>query len=177
MTPVDQVAPGQAGGAAAASDRTARPRLAIIASKGTLDWAYPPLMLATQAAKKDWEVAIFFTFYGLNIIHRRRGRRLRVSPVGNPAMPMPVPTLLGAMPGMTAMATAMMKRKFRGRRVPTIEELLGKAVESGVALIPCGMTIDIFGYALDDFIPGVQPRLGSSDFLEFAKDANVTLFV
>jgi len=152
-------------------------RLAIIASKGTLDWAYPPLMLATQAAKKGWEVGGFFTFYGLNIIHRRRGRRLRVTPLANPALPMPVPSLLAALPGMTAMATSMLKRKFRGRRVPTIDELLEQAIASGVKLYPCGMTIDVFGYGTEDFIPGVQPRHGSSDFLDFAKDAEVTLFV
>jgi peroxiredoxin family protein len=147
------------------------------ASKGTLDWAYPPLMLATQAAKKGWEVGIFFTFYGLQIIHRRRGRRLRVSPVGNPGMPVAMPGLLAAMPGMTTMTTAMMNRRFRGRRVPTIEQLIEKAVEAGVKLYPCGMTIDVFGYGSKDFVPGVQDRLGSSDFLDFAKDANVTLFV
>jgi peroxiredoxin family protein len=160
-----------------ATHPTRPPRLAIIASKGTLDWAYPPLMLATQAARKGWEVAIFFTFYGLEIIHRHGDKRLRVTPLGNPAMPMPAPVLMGAMPGMTAMATAMMKRKFRGKRVPSIDELIAKAVESGVQLIPCGMTIDVFGYSMDDFVPGVKPRLGSADFLEFAKDANVSLFV
>src|SRR5688500_9216012 len=70
---------------------TKQTRLAIIATKGTLDWAYPPLMLAHQAAKKGWDVGIFFTFYGLNIIHRKKGKRLRVSPIGNPAMPVPMP--------------------------------------------------------------------------------------
>src|SRR5438477_7161361 len=84
---------------------TKRARLAIIASKGTLDWAYPPLMLALQAARKGWEVAIFFTFYGLNIIHRRKGQRLQIAPLGNPAMPLP--NILGAIPGMTALMTRL----------------------------------------------------------------------
>jgi peroxiredoxin family protein len=156
---------------------TKQTRLAIIATKGTLDWAYPPLMLAHQAAKKGWDVGIFFTFYGLNIIHRKKGKRLRVSPIGNPAMPVPVPNLVGAIPGMTALATTMMRRRFRSRKVPPIESLLQQVIDAGVKLYPCGFSIDVFGYNADDFVPGCQPRLGSPDFLEFAKDAEVTLFV
>jgi peroxiredoxin family protein len=152
-------------------------KLALVASKGSLDWAYPPLMMANNAAKKGWEVGIFFTFYGLNIIHRSKGKRLQISPVGNPAMPMPTPTALGVIPGMTSMATRMMNRQFRARGVPTIEELLDTAIENGVKLFPCGFTIDVFGYQTDDFIDGVQPRLGSADFLEYASDADVSLFV
>jgi peroxiredoxin family protein len=156
---------------------TKRTRLAIIASKGTLDWAYPPLMLALQAARKGWEVAIFFTFYGLNIIHRRKGKRLQVAPLGNPAMPMPVPNLLGAIPGMTAVATRLMRRQLRDRKVPRVDELLQKAIDAGVKLYPCGFSIDVYGYKPEDFVPGCQARLGSPEFLEFAKDAEVTLFV
>jgi peroxiredoxin family protein len=152
-------------------------RLAIIATKGSLDWAYPPLMMAVQAANKGWEVGVFFTFYGLNVIHKDRHRRLKVSPVGNPAMPMAVPTVVAAMPGMTAMATWMMRRRLRRQNVPTIDELLRLAVERGVKLYPCGFTIDTFGYAEGDFIDGVQPRTGSPDFLEFARDADSTIFV
>src|SRR3990172_34649 len=100
-------------------------RLAMVASKGTLDQAYPPLILATTAAAMGWEVGIFFTFYGLDILHKKRLERLQVSPVGNPAMPPPipaipmlkVPTLMGALPGMAAVATAMMEGGMgRGRR-------------------------------------------------------------
>ena len=156
---------------------TAPRRLAIVASKGTLDWAYPPLMMANNAAAKGWEVGIFFTFYGLDIIHRRKGRRLKVSPVGNPAMPMPAPTLLGVIPGMTPLATAMMRRMFRRRGVPAIDDLLRSAAERGVKLFPCGFTIDVFGYGPDDFVEGVQPRLGSAEFLEYAAGADVTVFV
>jgi peroxiredoxin family protein len=150
-------------------------KLVLVSSKGSLDWAYPPLMMATNAAKKGWEVGIFFTFYGLNVIHKNR--RLQISPVGNPAMPMPTPTLLGVIPGMTPLATWMMRRQFRKRGVPTIDKLLQEAITNGVKLFPCGFTIDVFGYGTDDFIEGVQPRLGSADFLEYAADADVTLFV
>jgi peroxiredoxin family protein len=156
---------------------TKRARLAIIASKGTLDWAYPPLMLALQAARKGWEVAIFFTFYGLNIIHRRKGKHLQVAPLGNPAMPMPVPNLLGAIPGMTALATLLMRWQFRHRKVPSVDELLQRVIDAGVKLYPCGFSIDVYGYKPEDFVPGCEKRLGSPEFLEFAKDAQVTLFV
>ena len=156
---------------------TKRRKLALVASKGSLDWAYPPLMMANNAARKGWEVGIFFTFYGLNVIHKGKHHRLQFSPVGNPAMPMPAPTLLGVLPGMTPLASWMMRRRFRRRGVPTIEELLRQAVDNGVKLFPCGFTIDVFGYGISDFIEGVQPRLGSAEFLEFAADADVTLFI
>lgn len=156
---------------------TATTRLAIIATKGSLDWAYPPLMMAVQAANKGWDVGVFFTFYGLNIIHKEKLHRLKVSPVGNPAMPMEVPIVIAALPGMTAMATMMMRRRLRRQNVPTIEDLLRTAVDREVKLFPCGFTIDTFGYGEGDFIAGVQPRTGSPDFLEFAKDADTTIFV
>jgi peroxiredoxin family protein len=152
-----------------------RARLAIIATKGSLDWAYPPLMLSLQAAKKGWEVAIFFTFYGLDIIHKKKNRRLQIATLGNPAMPMP--NFVGAIPGMTALATHMTRRRFRQRNVPTVDELLRKAIDAGVKVYPCGFSIDVFGYKPEDFVPGCQPRHGSADFLDFAKDAAVTLFV
>ena len=90
--------------------------------------------------------------------------------------PLPMPTLLAALPGMTELATRMMRRRLRKQNVPSIEALLQQAVESGVKLYPCGFTIDVFGYADEDFIAGAQPRMGSPDFLEFAKDVNTTLF-
>ena len=152
-----------------------RARLAIIATKGSLDWAYPPLMLSLQAAKKGWEVAIFFTFYGLDIIHKKKNRRLQIATLGNPAMPMP--NFVGAIPGMTALATQMTRWRFRQRNVPPVDELLRKAIDAGVKVYPCGFSIDVFGYKPEDFVPGCQPRHGSADFLDFAKDAAVTLFV
>src|SRR5262245_8605709 len=101
-------------------------RACIIASKGSLDWAYPPLILASAAAAAGMDAAVFFTFYGLNIIHKDFSRRVKVSPVGNPAMPMPVPMAdtFTSLPGMKDMATAMMKTKFRKKGVAALEELL-----------------------------------------------------
>ena len=153
-------------------------KAAIIASKGTLDWAYPPLILATTAAAAGMEASIFFTFYGLNIIHKDFESRLRVSPVANPGMPMPVPLpdLVNALPGMEGMATMMMKSMFKKKNVATIRELLDAARESGVKLIACRMTMDVFGFDDDAFIPGVE-FAGAASFLSEARRAHLTLFI
>lgn len=153
------------------------PKLAIIATKGTLDWAYPPLILATTAAALGWDVGIFFTFYGLNIIHKEKSKHLSVAPLGNPAMPMPVPNIIGAIPGMTAMGTQVMKRMFKSHNVSSIDELLEMAIDSGVKLWPCGMTMDVFGYKANDFIEGIQEICGATHFIGYAKDADVSLFI
>lgn len=151
---------------------------AIIASKGTLDWAYPPLILATTAAASGMDTSIFFTFYGLDIVHRDFEKLLKVSPLGNPAMPMPVtmPNLVLGLPGMGPTATAMMRSKFREKHVATIRELLESAQELGVRLVACQMTMDVFGYAQEDFLDGVEFG-GAAAFLADARRANVTLFV
>jgi peroxiredoxin family protein len=164
---------------ARAAERDAAARhTAIIASKGTLDWAYPPLILATTAAASGMDASIFFTFYGLNIIHKDFERKLKVSPVGNPAMPMPVPmpNLVTGLPGMGPLATQMMKSMFRNKHVATIAELIESAQDLGVKLVACQMTMDVFGYTQDDFIDGVEFG-GAAAFLADARKAHVTLFV
>jgi peroxiredoxin family protein len=160
-----------------ARDPAAR-RAAIIASKGTLDWAYPPLILATAAAAAGMRTAVFFTFYGLNIIHRDFEKKLKVDPVGNPAMPMPVPMpdLITGMPGMRSLATSMMRSRFAEHNVATIGTLLDSAVELGVRLIGCQMTIDVFGYHHADFRDGVE-FAGAAAFMSEARRGHVTLFI
>jgi len=156
-----------------------RPRkMAIIATRGTLDWAYPPLILATAAAALGWEVGIFFTFYGLTILNKPEHRKLEVGVLGNPAMPMPLPMpqLVGAIPGMTPMATSMMKKKFKAHGVATIDELLEMAVDAGVRLMPCGMTAEVFGFKSEDFIEAAEPMCGATAFIDFAQDADISLF-
>lgn len=150
----------------------------LIASKGTLDWAYPPLILASAAAASGMKTAVFFTFYGLNIIHRDFDKRLKVDPVGNPAMPMPVPMpdLLTAMPGMVPMATMMMKARFKKRGVASIGQLLDACRESGVRLIACQMTMEVFGFKEADFLEGVE-FAGAGTFLSEARKSHVTLFI
>ena len=120
---------------------------------------------------------MFFTFYGLNIIHRHRGKKLKVAPLGNPAMPMPVPNVVGAIPGMTHLGTRVMKRMFKAKGVAGIDELLEMALETGVKMWPCGMTLEVFGYKQEDFIDGVQQVCGAAHFIGYAQDADVSLFI
>ena len=152
-------------------------KLALIASKGTLDWAYPPLILASTAAALDYEVCIFFTFYGLTLLNKDISD-LKVSPLGNPAMPMPVPlpNLVQALPGMELMATYMMKQKIAAKGVASIGELRDLCLEAGVKLIACQMTVDLFDFKQADFIDGIEFG-GAATFFEFAGEADVSLFI
>jgi len=156
----------------------AQQKMTIISSKGSLDMAYPPLILATTAASMDFDVTIFFTFYGLDIIKKGMADKLKVSPLGNPAMPMPVPipTLVSTLPGMEAMATAMMKSMFNKHGVASIGTLLDLAKESGVKLIACQMTMDVMGVKQSDIIDGVKFG-GAAMWLDAAADAQVNLFI
>ena len=152
-------------------------KLALIASKGTLDWAYPPFILASTAAALDYEVSIFFTFYGLTLL-KKDISDLKVTPLGNPAMPMPVPmpNLVQALPGMESMATTLMKQKIANKGVASIEELREICLESGVKLIACQMTMDLFDFKREDFIDGIEIG-GAATFFEFAGEADVSLFI
>ena len=158
------------------SGESGRRRLALVASKGSLDAAYSPLILATTAASLGWEVGIFFTFYGLDILHRKKHRKLKVPSVGNPAMPVSIPNVVGALPGMTAAATAMMKRWMRRSKLPDVPTFLDMARESGVHLYACSTTMGVMGVRPEDLVPGVEIA-GATAFLDFAADADVSLFV
>jgi len=153
-------------------------KMTIIASKGTMDMAYPPLILATTAAAMGLDVTIFFTFYGLEIIKKDNAERLRVSPLGNPAMPMPVPipTLVSSLPGMEAIATAMMRSMCKKQGVATIGQLLDMSRESGVRLIGCQMTMSLFGYKKEDLVSGVEIG-GAATWVDAASDAQINLFI
>ncbi|MBX3715222.1 MAG: DsrE/DsrF/DrsH-like family protein [Burkholderiales bacterium] len=154
-----------------------RKKLAIIATKGTLDMAYPPFILASTAAALDYEVQIFFTFYGLTLL-RKDLSGVKISPLANPAMPMPVPmpVLVSALPGMESMATMMMKQKIKSKGVASIEDLRTACQESGVKFIGCEMTVDLFDFKREDFIDGVEYG-GASTFFEFAGSTDICLFV
>jgi peroxiredoxin family protein len=171
------------------SDPIAPKRLALISSKGTLDWAYPPFILASAAGAMGWEVGIFFTFYGLTLL--KPELTAAVSPLGNPAMPMkmpfgpeafqniawPMPNLLMAnVPGFESLATSLMKQTFHNKGVATIEELRQMCVELDVRLIGCQMTMDVFGFKREDFIKEAEIG-GAATFLEYAADADVQLFI
>lgn len=154
----------------------AQKKMAIIASKGSLDMAYPPLILATTAAAMDIDTTIFFTFYGLEIVRKGNADKLKVSPLGNPAMRMPIPTIAAALPGMEAIATEMMKNMFKKHGVATIGQLLELAKESGVKLIACQMTMDVLGIKQEDIIEGVEFG-GAATFMDIAAEAQISLFV
>ncbi len=166
------------------------PSMTIIATKGTLDWAYPPFILASTAAALGWNVSVFFTFYGLNLL--KKNIDAQVSPLGNPAMPMKmpfgpqwfraikwnIPNLVQAgIPGFEAIATGLMKQTIKNAGVAEIGELRGLALEAGVNMIACQMTVDLFGYDKQDFIPEVTEYVGAASFLPMAKDADVSLFI
>ena len=155
-------------------------KLAIIATKGTLDWGYPPFILASTAAALGYEVEIFFTFYGLQLLKKKMN--VKVSPLGNPGMPMPMgmdkwfPVLGTAIPGMESMMTMMMKNKMKSKGVASLEDLRELCVEAEVKIIACQMTVDLFDMSPADFIDGIEYG-GAATFFEFAGESDITLFV
>jgi peroxiredoxin family protein len=155
-------------------------KLAIIATKGTLDWGYPPFILASTAAALGYEVQIFFTFYGLQLLKKKLN--VKVSPLGNPGMPMPMgmdkwfPVLGTAIPGMESMMTMMMKNKMKSKGVASLEDLRELCVEAEVKIIACQMTVDLFDMSPADFIDGIEYG-GAATFFEFAGESDITLFV
>jgi len=154
-----------------------RRRIALIASKGTLDGAYPPLILATTAASLGWEAGIFFTFFGLDIIKEDRFEKLKVASLGNPAGPVHfMPNLLGALPGATAGATAIMKKWMSDANIPTVPEFIDIAQELGVRFFACSTTMGVMGVEEKDLIKGADIA-GAAAFLDFAGDADVQLFI
>ena len=154
----------------------AEKRLAIIATKGTLDWGYPPFILASTAAALGYDTEVFFTFYGLNLL--RKNLDLKVTSVGNPGMPMPMPmpVLLQALPGMQSMMTMMMKQKMKKKGVASLEELRSLCIEADVKMVACQMTVDLFDMSPSEFIDGIEYG-GAATFFEFAGESDICLFI
>ena len=156
-------------------------RMSMIVTKGSLDWAYPPFILATTAAAMGVDVTMFFTFYGLTLLKKKLD--LSVTTLGNPAMAMPMfnmhvamPNIASVVPGVDAVATAMMKNLIKKKGIASIEELRGTALESDVKMIACQMTMDLFEYRLDDLIEG--PVLGgAATYIENATKCDINLFI
>ena len=184
---LDALLPGKL----AALQAAKTPSMTIIATKGTLDWAYPPFILASTAAALGWEVSMFFTFYGLGLL-RKDISDLKVSPLGNPGMPMKMPfgpewfksinwnipnAVQAVVPGFETMATSLMKQTIHNKGVAGVEELRSACVEGGVNLLGCQMTVDLFGFGRDDFIPEVKEYCGAASFLARAQKADVNLFI
>ncbi len=167
------------------------PSMTIIATKGTLDWAYPPFILSSTAAALGWNVSIFFTFYGLQLLRKDLGN-LKVSPLGNPAMPMKMPfgpqwfkainwnipnIVQASVPGFESLATTLMKQTISNNGVAEIGELRGLCLEAGANMIGCQMTVDLFGFTHEDFIPEVKEYCGAATFLPMAQEADVSLYM
>ena len=165
-------------------------KLAIIATKGTLDWAYPPYILASTSAALDYQVEVFFTFYGLQLL-RTDLSVLKVSPLGNPGMPMKMPfgpkwfrginwnvpnAIQALVPGYESFATAMMKQTIANNGVATIPDLRSLCQEAEVKFIACQMTVELFGFNHSDFIDGVE-YAGAAAFFEFAGESDICLYL
>jgi len=164
--------------------------MTIIATKGTLDMAYPPFILASTAAALGWEVSIFFTFYGLNLLKKELD--LHITPLGNPAMPMKLPMgpewlrktninipniAVSNIPGFESIATSLMKKTMKDKGVAPIEELRGMCIEAGVNMVACQMTVDLFEYSQSEFIDDIHDWVGAASFLPKAAKADVSLFI
>jgi peroxiredoxin family protein len=151
-------------------------KLAIIATKGSLDWAYPPFILASTAAALGYDTQIFFTFYGLVLLKKKLN--LQLTSLGNPAMPMPmpVPVIMQTMPGMQAMMSSMMKKKMKKKGVASIDELRALCLEAEVKMVACQMTVDLFDFDTNDFIDGIEYG-GAATFFEFAGQSDVCLYI
>lgn len=166
------------------------PQLSLIATKGTMDMAYPPFILASTAAALGWEVSCFFTFYGLNLL--KKDLSLEISPLGNPAMPMKMPfgpewfqsvewnipnALSSNIPGFEKFATTMMSQTLKNKGVASVAELRELAIEADVKMVACQMTVDLFGYDKDEFIEDVSDWVGAASFLPAAQKSDICLFI
>jgi peroxiredoxin family protein len=150
-------------------------KMVIIATKGTLDMAYPPLILASTAAAFGYDVTVFHTFWGLEILHEENASNLKLSSVGNPNMPMP--NAIAALPGMDEMTSRMMRRRIEDNDVATIEELIQTSLDAGVDLQACQMTIDLMDYDEDDFFDGVTTGVGAATAFQEMVEADIQLLV
>ena len=160
-----------------ASEAAAKPkRLALVASKGTLDQAYPPMILATTAASLGWEVGIYFTFYGLDILHKDRFKKLKVASLANPAGPIQLPNVLGALPGATKAATKMMQKWMDDAQMPSVPEFIDMSQGLGVTFFACATTMGVMGVEEKDLIEGCDVA-GAAAFLDFAAGADVQMFI
>ena len=146
-------------------------KLLVILSKGTLDMVYPAMMIATTGATMGKEVHMFFTFWGMSAVSKKTVGSLKVAPVGNPGMPMP--NILGMIPGMTAMATGMMKGRIQKAKIPSIPEMLKTAKELGVKLHACSTTLDVMGIKKEMLVPEVDDIVGAATMLELGEGGQI----
>jgi peroxiredoxin family protein len=187
---LDEILPGKIEEKLQEIEDNKTPSMAIIATKGTLDWAYPPFILASTAAALGWDVTVFFTFYGLNLV-KKDVSDLKVSPLGNPGMPMKMPfgpdwfkginwnipnIIQAGIPGFESVATSLMQQTIKNNGVASIGELRELSQEAGVKFVVCQMTVELFGFSHDDFVDGMD-YVGAASFLPVAQKSDVCLFI
>jgi peroxiredoxin family protein len=187
---LDEILPGKIEEKLQEIEENKTPSMAIIATKGTLDWAYPPFILASTAAALGWDVTVFFTFYGLNLV-KKDVSDLKVSPLGNPGMPMKMPfgpdwfkginwnipnIVQAGIPGFESVATSLMQQTIKNNGVASIGELRELSQEAGVKFVVCQMTVELFGFSHDDFVDGMD-YVGAASFLPVAQKSDVCLFI
>jgi peroxiredoxin family protein len=146
-------------------------KVSIVVSKGSLEGVYPALIMANGARMEGIEANLFFTFFGLDAIRKDRNAKLKVATVGNPGMHMP--TLLGALPGVSAFATRMMNRQMEKLDIPPVPEFVELCADSGVGLYACQASVDMFGLALEDFVPQVERILTVGEFYELSAGGEI----
>ncbi len=146
-------------------------RMLIILSKGTMDMVYPALMIATTAATMGKEVHMFFTFWGLSAVSKKNVGSLKVAPVGNPGMPMP--NILGMIPGMTAMATRMMKGRMQKAKVPSVPEMFKMAKDLGIKLHACSTTMEVMGTPRETLIDEIDDVVGAATMVSLGEGGQI----
>ncbi len=146
-------------------------KVAIVISKGSLEGIYPGLIMANGARMEGIEADLFFTFFGIDAIRKDRYEKIKVATVGNPGMHLP--TLLGALPGFSALATRMMRRQMEKIDIPPIPEFVELLADSGVHLYACKASVDMFGLAMDDFVPQVEDIISVGEFFEQAAGGQI----
>jgi peroxiredoxin family protein len=171
------------GEVAPVTEEPKRKRMALVASKGGLDEVYPILIMATTAAALDWEVGIFCTFYGLDMVNTKRMHDLKVSPVGNAAAPPPlkgkemgVPNIISVLPGMTSVATKMMRGWMKDSQIPDFDDMMEMCLDGGVEFYACATTMGVMNVEQEDIMPQAT-CLGATAFLDFASEADLALFI
>ena len=141
-------------------------KVSIVISKGSLEGVYPGLIMANGARMEGIDADLFFTFFGLDAIRRDRQERIKVATVGNPGMHMP--TLVGALPGFSALATKLMQRQMEKLDIPPIPEFVELIADSGAGLYACRASVEMFGLTLADFVPQVSDVISVGEFYALA---------
>ena len=155
----------------ATSARQTIEKVSIVVSKGSLEGIYPGLIMANGARMEGIEADLFFTFFGLDAIRKDRFEKIKVATVGNPGLHMP--TLLGALPGFSALVTRMMKRQTEKIDIPPIPEFIELVADSGAHLYACKATVDMFGLTMDDFVPQVEEIISVGEFYDKAAGGEI----